>query len=121
MTRKRKNAAERVAEFNAKAPVGTRVRYWPGIREGEGRLGKVRHEAYVFGEVEAVCMVTGQAGCVALSHVEVVGAECQEKWTGECRGSTCAECQFCQGHAYEANRQGEGRCGDCVELAPEGR
>jgi len=45
--------------------------------------------------------------------------ECQEKWTKECLGSVCKTCGFCQGHAWEANRQGEGRCPDCEELNPD--
>lgn len=44
--------------------------------------------------------------------------ECQEAWTKECRGATCPSCEFFQGHAYEANRQGEGRCPKCQEFPP---
>lgn len=46
------------------------------------------------------------------------GSDCLDEWTDECIGSLCESCGFCQGHAYEANRQGEGRCGECHEVAP---
>lgn len=44
--------------------------------------------------------------------------ECMEAWTKECEGATCGSCWFCPVHAYEANRQGEGSCPDCVERSP---
>ena len=53
--------------------------------------------------------------------VEASAAEpgCLEAWTKECGGGeACASCQFCPWHAYEANRQGEGHCGDCTEQKP---
>lgn len=44
---------------------------------------------------------------------------CQEYWSGECEaGPVCTSCGFCPCHAYEANRQGEGICGDCEERRP---
>ena len=35
------------AEFNRRAPVGTRVCYWPGIRDGLGITSKTRRPAQV--------------------------------------------------------------------------
>ena len=49
-------------------------------------------------------------------------AKCLDAWGEDCEGSICRSCFFCQGHAYEANReanrQGEGMCPDCIELKP---
>lgn len=59
-----------VAEFNVRAPVGTSVRYWTGAREGEGKTGRIRHEATVVSE-HAVAWIEGCASCVSLTHVEV--------------------------------------------------
>ncbi|MCO5167898.1 MAG: hypothetical protein M9894_16260 [Planctomycetes bacterium] len=59
--------------WNARCPVGTPVRYWPGVREGEGRQGVTRSLAWVVSGHASV-LVTGQSGSVALSHVEPVGA-----------------------------------------------
>lgn len=44
---------------------------------------------------------------------------CQEDWTDECEGATCSQCGFCPTHAYEANRQGEGKCIHCEEKKPD--
>ncbi len=61
-----------VDRFNAARPVGTRVRYWTGLREGEGRVSTTRFPAQLLsGHTDVVWMV-GEAGCVALSHVEAL-------------------------------------------------
>lgn len=62
---------KRCDEFNQKYPVGTRVRYWTGLREGEGRVGKTRSAAEVLSGHTAVVWVEGCRGCVALTHVEL--------------------------------------------------
>lgn len=59
--------------WNARYPVGTPVRYWTGLREGPGKTGETRAAAEVLKGHTAVVWVTGLAGCVALSHVEVRG------------------------------------------------
>ena len=52
-------------------PPGTRVRYWTGAREGEGKESVTRsYPGVVCGT--AVVWVRGCSGCVALSHVEVL-------------------------------------------------
>ena len=59
-------------EFNVCCPVGSNVRYWTGIREGEGRLGRTTEPAGVLEGHTAVVWID-PAGFVALSHVEPVG------------------------------------------------
>lgn len=58
--------------FNAKYPVGTPVRYWPGVREGAGTESKTRSEAWLMGGHSVVVKVEGYAGGIALTHVEVI-------------------------------------------------
>ncbi len=70
----RQAAQEQADAFNARAGVGTPVRYWTWTREGEGRIGRTRSPAQVLGGYSAVVWVTGCAGCIHLSHVEVVDA-----------------------------------------------
>jgi hypothetical protein len=50
---------------------GLKVRYWTGVREGEGKVSFTRTKANVLGDHTAVLWVEGESGCVALSHVEV--------------------------------------------------
>ena len=61
------------AAFNSCHPIGTRVRYWTGVREGDGRTSATRTKAQVLGGHTSVVWVDGQAGCIALSHVEPLG------------------------------------------------
>lgn len=64
--------AEMAAAWNAKHPIGTLVRYWRGLREGEpSGVGKVRHPAQAVSGTASV-WIDGCSGCIALSHVEVV-------------------------------------------------
>lgn len=67
-----KKAEAAVAAFNAKAPIGTPVRYWKGLREGDGAEGTVRSEAYVSASGDPVVFIHGCSGYMALSHVEVL-------------------------------------------------
>jgi hypothetical protein len=75
---KRKRMAEKlVKEWNQKHPPGTRVRYWPGARHGDGTPGKTIGEAYVLEGHTAVigCEAddgTGGHGCLALTHVDPI-------------------------------------------------
>lgn len=59
-----------VARFNLLHPVGCEVRYWPGVREGDGIQTTTRSEAQMLGEHTAVVWVEGHGACIALSHVE---------------------------------------------------
>ena len=63
----------RVDDFNHHYPIGTPIRYWTGIREGEGKSGETRSEATLLGGHTPVVWVTGHAACIALSHIEPIG------------------------------------------------
>lgn len=56
--------------FNRRHPIGTPVRFWPGVREGEGRVSKTRTPAWLMSSA-VVVSVEGYAGGIALSHIEV--------------------------------------------------
>ena len=62
-----------VARFNLLYPVGVRVRYWTGVREGYGVESATRSEAQMLGGHTAVVWVEGHGACIALSHVEPMG------------------------------------------------
>ncbi|MCC5574522.1 hypothetical protein IMZ11_02565 [Microtetraspora sp. AC03309] len=76
-----------VDAWNAHVPVGTPVRYWTGVREGEGKTGVTRSEAYLLGASSGqpghtpVVFVTGAGSCIALTHVQPTGAPTQEEPT----------------------------------------
>ena len=55
--------------FNNRVPVGYEVRYWKGLREGDGKVGKVSYPAQIMGGHTAVVYISG-VGAVALTHVE---------------------------------------------------
>lgn len=59
-----------VEGFNAAYPVGTPVRYWKGVREGDGLTSRTRSEAQVLGGHTAVVWVENEASCIALSHIQ---------------------------------------------------
>ena len=61
--------------WNAVHPIGTRVRYWRGLRSGEGQVSTTRSEAWRLGSGEPVVMVEGCAGGIALTHVVALGGE----------------------------------------------
>ncbi len=71
-TNKTKREQQKVDAFNEEHSVGTRVRFWTGLREGEGKEGETRSMAQVLSGHTAVVWITGHAGCVALTHVEAV-------------------------------------------------
>lgn len=58
--------------WNRSHPIGTRVRYWPGARTGEGREAVTRSEAWTLGSGDAVVAVTGYPGGIALTHVQCI-------------------------------------------------
>lgn len=58
------------ALFNKSFPVGTHVRYWTFDRHGLGKVSTTRSVASVLSGHTAVVWVEGEAGCIALSHVE---------------------------------------------------
>lgn len=69
---RRPNQKKLVEAFNKKCQLGTPVRYWTGVREGEGKKGKTKTEAVVLEGHTAVVWVTGHSACISLSHVEVL-------------------------------------------------
>jgi hypothetical protein len=58
------------AKWNKYFPIGTRVRYWTGVREGSGKVSVTRSAAEVLSGHTAVIWIEGCVGCVALSHVQ---------------------------------------------------
>lgn len=70
----RAQAEKAARDFNAKHPVGAKVRYWTMLREGEGKESVTRSEAYVTDSGEAVVFIAGQSGYVALTHVQPVAS-----------------------------------------------
>lgn len=52
------------------SPLDAPVRYWMGVREGEGRTGTARTDAQVLSGHTAVIWVNEAAGAIALTHVE---------------------------------------------------
>lgn len=67
--RKEQQAVDR---FNERYPLGSPVRYWTFLREGEGRKGETRSKAQLLSGHTAVVWVTGHAACIALTHVEPI-------------------------------------------------
>jgi len=61
-----------IDRFNNKCQVGGKVRYWTGVREGDGVVSKTRSEAQALGNHTAVVWVEGHSSCIALSHVQVL-------------------------------------------------
>ena len=61
-------------KWNRRFDVGQRVRYWTGSREGRGKESVTKTAAEVLGGHTAVVWVEGESGCIALSHVEPIGA-----------------------------------------------
>lgn len=53
-------------------PIGTPVRYWPGLREGDGIESVTRSEVWTLGGHTPVVMVEGYAGGIALTHVRPI-------------------------------------------------
>lgn len=65
-----KKALKQAEKFNETTPIGTPVRYWPGVCEGEGIESKTRSAAWVLGGHTAVVQVEDLGACIALSHVQ---------------------------------------------------
>lgn len=79
MTRTEQKTAKvqkEVDAFNAAHPVGTRVRFWTGLREGEGKVSTTRSDAQALSGHTAVVWLTGVSGCVSLSHVQAEKESC---------------------------------------------
>jgi len=61
-----------VASWNSLYPIGTPVRYWRGIRAGEGRTGVTRSAAMLLGGHTPVVWIDTTSGAIALTHTEVI-------------------------------------------------
>ncbi|MBM9401600.1 hypothetical protein JUN65_08370 [Gluconacetobacter azotocaptans] len=57
--------------FNAKYPVGTPVRYFQTSGEPSYRDSKTRTTAWTLGHGAAVVSIEGQAGGVAITHIQI--------------------------------------------------
>lgn len=69
---RRRELAERAREkFNSSVPLGSKVLYWPGLREGEGTTAETRSEAVLMSDHASV-WVTGYASSISLTHIEVI-------------------------------------------------
>ena len=53
-------------------PIGTKVRYWPGIRDGhEGTLSTTRTHVWEMADGTALVAVDGYPGGIQLSHIQI--------------------------------------------------
>lgn len=69
----RERAGTKVVDsWNDANPVGTPVRYWAGLREGDGVESATRSKASLLGGHTPVVWVEGRPDCIALTHVERV-------------------------------------------------
>lgn len=73
MKKKTKAAEEKAVErFNEAHEIGTEVRYWTGMREGDGKLSKTRTLAQMLSGHTAVVWIEDHGACIALTHIEAV-------------------------------------------------
>jgi hypothetical protein len=63
------------AQFNARYPVGTLVRYFPVKGQPQFEATKTRSEAWELGGGQAVVALTGFSGGKSIDHLEVDGHE----------------------------------------------
>jgi hypothetical protein len=63
-----------VENFNLKHPVGTKVRYHSGVKDGKPSEGKTSGPADLLGGHTPVVFVEG-VGAIALTHIEIVKEE----------------------------------------------
>lgn len=68
-----------VRQFNERHPVGTRVRYWPGVLGGDSMaVSRTRSPARMLSGHTAIVWVDGLPDCLALTHVEVMADQAEE-------------------------------------------
>ena len=72
MKKPTKKMQKQVDSFNKKASIGATVRYWTGLREGDGVESKTRTEAQILQGHTPVVWVEGHGACIALTHVQVM-------------------------------------------------
>lgn len=71
-----------VQEWNAQHRIGTPVYAWPGTRDGRRLTTTTRSKAWNVSGT-AVVAVRGYPGAIALTHVDVIGAEAPLVWEGD--------------------------------------
>lgn len=59
---------EQCEEFNARFPVGTKVKYWEVLGHPEFKIYITRSQAFILNGHTACIFLEGKAGCVALNH-----------------------------------------------------
>lgn len=64
-----------VHAFNQANHVGTPVRYWKFLREGDGKTARTRTPAQLHNGHTAVVWLDGVSGFLALTHVEPISEE----------------------------------------------
>jgi hypothetical protein len=64
-------------EFNSKHPEGTQVRFWSGVREGDGQIGTVSYGAHPIGNIPGVYVE--DRGFIAMTHIEVLPQEAADE------------------------------------------
>jgi hypothetical protein len=66
-TEKLEKQAERLTE---ELPPGTRVNFWPGVKDGPPRTGNIKHPFTVLSGTTVVGWIDTARGCIAASHIE---------------------------------------------------
>jgi hypothetical protein len=68
-----------VLRFNAEHNIGTPVRFWTGVREGQGRVGTTWTEAQIMGGHTSVVYIRDlfgkNVGSVSLTHVDLLTSD----------------------------------------------
>jgi hypothetical protein len=75
LTRAQRDYAEADAKakaFTAANPVGTLVRFWPGVRAGEGRESAIRSDAWALLSGHVIVCVEAYPGGIDIGHVEPI-------------------------------------------------
>lgn len=65
-----KRAEINIDKWNFEHPIGTQVRYWTGLRAGEGKRSRTSTAAFTMPDGTPVAKVEGHAAVIALTHIE---------------------------------------------------
>lgn len=102
-----------IEAWNRTHPEGTAVRFWPGVREGEGRLSRTRSKAWLVSEHGSV-LVEDYSGGICLTHVEPIrAARIEIEALGEGPG-VAGMLIFFAGHAEPLGFTSDPATGGCV-------
>lgn len=58
-----------VEEANAKYPIGTKVRFWPGATTERSLVGVIRSNAWIVGSTTCM-LVSGYVGGISADHIQ---------------------------------------------------